>query len=223
MTKANELPKYQQPREKLARYGVAKLADHELLAILLGTGFKGVNVIELSKRITKVIAENKDKGLTLEKLETVKGLGKVKASQVISVLELGRRMYGALPEKEFTPQVAFDECKDIRESKKEHFVVFYLDSRNAMIAREIVTVGVLDSSLVHAREVFEPALRHSAHSIVLAHNHPSGDPEPSQEDIEITKMLIHAGKLLDIRVVDHVIITKKDWKSLRLSVADSFF
>lgn len=108
-----------------------------------------------------------------------------------------------------TPQDVWEQMADIRSSKKEHFVVFYLDIRNQEIKREIISVGTLNESLVHPREVFEGAIKHNAAAIIVAHNHPSGTIEPSQDDIEITKRLVHAGKLLDIRVLSHVIVTSQ--------------
>ena len=113
-----------------------------------------------------------------------------------------------------SPRDVWERMEDIRGSKKEHFVVFYLDSRNQEIQREIISVGTLNESLVHPREVFEGAIKNNASSIILAHNHPSGDLGPSQADIEITKKLIHAGKILDIRIISHVVVTKDTWKEL---------
>ena len=107
--------------------------------------------------------------------------------------------------------------EDIRGSKKEHFVVFYLDSRNQEIQREIISVGTLNESLVHPREVFEGAIKNNASSIIIAHNHPSGDLEPSQADVEITKKLIHAGKILDIKILSHVIVIKDKWNELNIN------
>src|SRR3989338_9520751 len=174
--------------------------------------------MELSKRILTSL----DKDSTVEKLKAVKGLGSAKASKIIAMLELGRRLFGPTIGSELTPEKVYEECGDVRNSRKEHFVVFYLDSRNVSMAREIISVGLIDSSLVHPREVFEPALRYAASSIVIAHNHPTGNVEPSTEDIEITKKLIHAGKLLDIRIQDHVIVSKAGWMSLRASREEIF-
>jgi DNA repair protein RadC len=114
-----------------------------------------------------------------------------------------------------SPQEVWKSLTDIRDNKKEHFVVFYLDSRNKEIAREVISVGTLSDSLVHPREVFEPAIKHSTAQIILAHNHPSGDPAPSPEDIEITHRIVEAGKILGIEVLDHVIVTKDSFMSLK--------
>ena len=210
-----DLPKIDMPREKLEKYGPEKLLDHELLAILLGSGIKGLNVLELSKKILKTISKIGIDKVVLKDLLEIKGLGKAKASEIISCFELGRRV---LKDKKtsilLSPKDVWERMSDIRASKKEHFVVFYLDSRNQEIQREIISIGTLNESLVHPREVFELAVKNNAASIILAHNHPSGNPEPSQADIEITKKLIHAGKILDINVVEHIIVTEKMFSSI---------
>jgi len=202
-----DLPKADLPREKLEKYGQEKLRDHELLAILLGSGIKGLNVLELSKKILRVVTEVGVDKISFRDLIEIKGLGKAKASEVIAAFELGRRMLkGKKTSILLSPKDVWERMSDICRSKKEHFVIFYLDSRSQEIQREIISVGTLNESLVHPREVFESAIKHNAASIILAHNHPSGSIEPSIADIEITKKLVQAGKILDIRVVDHVIV-----------------
>jgi DNA repair protein RadC len=114
-----------------------------------------------------------------------------------------------------SPQDVWDQLKDIRDNKKEHFVIFFLDTRNQEIKREVISVGSLNANLVHPREVFEPAVRHLAAQVILAHNHPAGDPEPSQEDLEITKRLVDAAKILGIEVTDHIIVTKSNFFSFK--------
>lgn len=141
------------------------------------------------------------------------GLGKIKAGLVLAALEYGKRSFSKAPETVVTPEKVFELCADIRNSKREHFLAFYLNSRNTLIAREIISVGTLDTSLVHPREVFEPALRHNAANVIVAHNHPSGDCAPSEEDVLITKRLIQAGSLLGVELVDHVIVSNSTWKS----------
>lgn len=200
------------PRERLERYGLLKLTDYELLAIVLGSGIQGTNVVQLAKKIVKVVEQVGLENLTLKDLTAIKGLGQVKAMQVISALEFGRRQFVKVPEIIITTEKVFELCADIRASKKEHFVAFYLDSRRALIDREIISVGTLNFSVVHPREVFEPALRHSAAAIIVAHNHPSGDSTPSPEDIAVTKRLKDAADLLGIYLVDHIIVTKDSWR-----------
>lgn len=208
MTKLKDLSKIEMPRERLERYGLPKLTDYELLAIVLGSGIQGTNVVQLAKKIVKVVEQVGLENLTLKDLMAIKGLGQVKAMQVISALEFGRRQFVKVPEIIITTEKVFELCTDIRTSKKEHFVAFYLDSRKALIAREVISVGTLNFSVVHPREVFEPALRHSAAAFIVAHNHPSGDPTPSPEDIAVTKRLKDAADLLGVHLLDHVIVTR---------------
>jgi DNA repair protein RadC len=213
MPKVKELPKYDQPREKLARYGVTRLSEEELLAILLGSGIKGVNVVQLANKIQKVVEEKKD-AITINDLRVIKGLGKVKSGVVLAALEYGKRNAAAVPDIKVDIEKVFELCSDIRALKREHLAAFYLNSRDFLIAREIISIGILDATLVHAREVFEPALRHNAAKVILAHNHPSGIIEPSEDDVDVTKNLVHAGKIFGIRVVDHLIVTKNQKRSI---------
>lgn len=210
--KIKDLQKHDRPREKLERYGVRRLSEQELLALLLGSGIKGVNVVQLANKIQKLVEKEKEE-ITLEKLLEIKGLGTVKAGIVLAALEYGKRNFSKSPEVIITPEKVFELCSDIRDSRREHFVAFYLNSRNSLISREIISVGTLDVSVVHPREVFEPALRHSAAGVIVAHNHPSGDCDPSGDDISITKRLRQAGELMGIELFDHVIISNKTWRS----------
>ncbi len=208
MLKIKDIPKIERPREKLEKYGPGKLSDAELLAILLRTGTKELNVLKLSQKILQKFEKEKIVDLKIDELKAIHGLGSAKACEIIACFELGKRM---LKDKKsailLSPKDVWERMEDIRGSKKEHFVVFYLDSRNQEIKREIISIGTLNESLVHPREVFESAIKNNASSIIIAHNHPSGDLEPSQADIEITKKLIHAGKILDIKINDHVIVS----------------
>ena len=211
-----ELPKVERPREKLMQYGPEKLSNSELLAILLRSGKKGENVVELANKILKRFSKDELPNLTFNDLKDYSGLGPAKACEIIACFELGKRL---LKDKKaeiyLKPKEIWEELKDLRDHKKEHFVIFYLDSRNQEIKREIISVGSLNANLVHPREVFEPAVRHLAAQIILAHNHPSGDPEPSEDDLEITKRLTESGKILGIEVVDHIIITKTGFISFK--------
>lgn len=209
------LPSIDLPREKLEKYGADKLKDSELLAILLGVGTKGTNVIELAK---KILAKWKDKGLgnaTMQELSEVHGIGKAKASEIVACFELGKRL---LKDKQtsivLSPKDVWERMEDVRNSRKEHFVVFYLDSRSQEIKREIISIGTLNESLVHPREIFESAVKNNVASIIVAHNHPSGSLEASQDDIEITKKLMHASKIMDISLIDHVIVTSAGYVSI---------
>ncbi|MDP3795260.1 MAG: DNA repair protein RadC [Candidatus Sungbacteria bacterium] len=214
--KIKDLPKVDRPREKLEKYGPERLSDSELLAILLRTGSEGINVVELSGKILRKFSGVGLAKASAKELKNTFGLGSAKACEIVACYELGRRH---LRNKQsvllLSPKDVWDELKDIRDHKKEHFVIFFLDSRNQEIKREIISVGSLNANLVHPREVFEPAVRHLAAQVVIAHNHPSGDPKPSNADLEITKRLAEAGKLMGIEVMDHIIVTKSSHFSFR--------
>lgn len=216
MAKIKDLPKIERPREKLEKYGPEKLSDSELLAILLRTGTKGINVVELANRILKKFPNSGIAKAEFKELKNTFGLGKTKACGIVACFELGRRMLkGKKAILVMSPKDIWNELKDIRESKKENFIVFYLDTRNQEIQREIISVGTLNANLVHPREVFEPAVKNLAAQIIVAHNHPSGDPEPSEDDLTINKKLVEAGKILGIELLDHIIVAQKKYISLK--------
>src|SRR3989344_2910880 len=213
--KIKDLPKVDLPREKLAKYGSEKLKDHELLALLLGSGIKGLNVLELSKKILGTIKKIGIKKIVLKDLLEIKGLGKAKASQVFAVLELGKRLNNENKPQIISAGDVWNFCADIRSMQREHFVAFYLDTQNCLIERQTISIGTLNSSLVHPREVFEPALSFHAASIIVAHNHPSGKLEPSAEDREVTKRLVEAAKIIGIDLLDHIILAKSGYLSFQ--------
>lgn len=214
--KIKDLPKIERPRERLEKYGPEKLSNPELLAILLRVGGKGINVVEMSKKILKKFSNNKLAEANFKELKNSFGLGPAKACEIIACFELGRRLLkGKKSALLLSPQDVWRELKDIRENKKEHFVIFFLDARNQEIKREIISIGSLNASLVHPREVFEPAVSSLAAQIIIAHNHPSGNSDPSEDDLEITKRLVKAGKILGIEVVDHIIVAQNKFISLK--------
>lgn len=214
MVKIKDIPRLERPREKLQKYGPGKLSNSELLAILLGSGTKGINVIELANKILKKFGADKIANSSFNDLEKFFGLGQAKACILVACFELGKRL---LKDKKsvliLSPEMAWQELKDIRDHKKEHFVVFYLDARHQIIKKDIISIGSLNASLVHPREVFEPAVKNLAAQIIIAHNHPSGETEPSENDIEITRRLVEAGKILGIEIIDHIIVTKNSFLS----------
>lgn len=211
-----ELPRLSRPREKLSHYGPEKLSNSELLGILLRTGMTGVTAVELAERMLHRYSGKLLPGMKVSELRDCLGIGPAKACEIVACFELGRRL---LKEKVaalcLSPEAVWQEMKDIRDNKKEHAVVFYLDAKHQEIKREIISVGILTSTLVHPREVFESAVRHSAAQIILSHNHPSGSLEPSNDDIRLTKRLASAGQILGITLLDHVIVTNTSYVSLR--------
>jgi len=211
MPKIKDIPKVDRPREKLIKYGPKFLKDYELLAILLGTGTKGKNVLEVAQNILSNYSKKKLLGLDFTQLKKINGIGPAKATQILAAFEFAGRVLevdssSILPivqtTKDIVAQISF-----LREHKKENFVVLYLNSRNELLNKETISVGTLNASLVHPREVFEPATRIFAAQIILAHNHPSGDSAPSEDDLNLTKRMVESGKILGIEVIDHVIIS----------------
>ena len=207
-----EIPLNDRPREKMAANGAAVLTDAELIAILLRTGTAEKSAIDIASEMTadgglyKRLA-----GITrLNELTNIKGLGQAKAATVLAALEIGRRIASAKPIEKIhfsCPQDVADFLMPrLRYAAKEQFVVILLNGKNKVIGTEVVSEGSLSSSIVHPREVFAPAMLHHAAAIMVAHNHPSGDPKPSFEDEEVTRMLSCSGKVLGIPMIDHVII-----------------
>ncbi len=210
-----ELPEVDRPREKLVKYGPGKLSDAELLSILLRTGKVGLNVIELAKKILKKFGDELPY-TAFSKLRKTSGIGKVKACEIIACFELGKRLLkGKKTQICMSPTDIWNSLIDLRARKKEYFVIFYFDTQNQEIKRKVISVGTLNANLVHPREVFEPAVRNLAAQIIIAHNHPSGNLKPSDDDLKITKKLVSAGKILGIEVIDHIIVTKKSFLSFK--------
>jgi len=217
--KLKELPGIERPREKLIKHGPDVLKNSELLAIILNTGCRGLNVLELSRMIikdygNKAIALEKNVGRLMEALN----LPQVKACQVVATFELGRRFFledkGRIPTIK-GPEDVFKHLSEMKKLQKEHFRGLYLNTRNRLIHDEIISMGTLNLSLIQPREGFRPAIEYSAAALILAHNHPSGDPEPSEDDIKVTRQIAEVGKLMEIDVLDHVIIGEERFVSLR--------
>jgi len=213
-----ELPEFERPREKLTKKGARALKKEELLAIILRTGLKGKNVVEVAEDILEKYGDKKLLDASYEELRNIRGVGPTKAVQILAAIELGSRLFKEKSEKEVyinSSQDVTKETEHIKENKKENFVVLYLDARNKLIYKETVSIGSLNANLVHPREVFEPAVRNLAAQIILAHNHPSGDPEPSEDDLVITKRLVEVGKIMGIEINDHIIVTKNGFFSFK--------
>ena len=216
--KIKDLPKVERPREKLVAKGAENLKDSELLAILLRTGKAGKNVIEIASQILAKYSKKRLLQMSYEDLVKIGGIDSAKATTLLAAFELSKRAMEVndtnLPSindaKDAVAQLA-----DLRDLKKEHFVALYINARNKLIHRDLVSVGTLNANLVHPREVFEPAIARSSVQVIVAHNHPSGDPEPSEDDLVITKKLVDGGKLLGIEVIDHIIITKTGYLSFK--------
>lgn len=217
------------PYEKFEKYGIEALTDTDLLAILLRTGTKDCTVKELAERllkddecVTTPLGAQNLLGLferSYEQLQKIKGIGKVKALQILTIRELSMRIAKArkYPFVKITnPDTIADYFMEaLRHLKEEHFIVVFLDAKCKMTGHEIVSKGSLTASIVHPREVYKLAIMRCAHSIIVLHNHPSGDPMPSSEDVAITKRLKSVGEVIGIPLLDHIIIGDGDYKSLR--------
>jgi len=220
--KIRDLPASARPRERLQELGAGKLSDIELLAVIIGKGVKGEPVLRVAEQLL-----NKFKDLrtianaSVEELSKFKGIGLAKATQIKAGLELGRRvdrqsalrMEKPLVKKPSDIQALLQG--ELRDKDKECFVLIMLDTRSRLIKYKEISAGSLDASIVHPREVFKEAISASAASVILAHNHPSGNPEASDDDIRLTKRLIEAGKIIDINVLDHIIIGAKEPFSMK--------
>lgn len=206
-----DFPKEVQPRERGYRYGIKGLNNAELLAIIIRTGSLKKSALELAQHIlVEKDSLRKIHALSLEELQGFSGVGKVKAITVLAALELGMRMgeekrgsFDVIHSPSDAAQLVMEDMQDL---KKENFRMMALNTKNHVVALETISVGNLNSSIVHPRELFLEAIRHSAAGIILIHNHPSGDTRPSPEDLQLTERIVEAGKLMGIEVLDHIIV-----------------
>ncbi|WP_433751279.1 RadC family protein [Falsibacillus pallidus] len=204
----------------MANNGASSLSNQELLAIILRTGTKNESVIHLANRVlTHFDGFRLLKDASLEEMTAIKGVGEAKAIQIMAAVEIGRRISNLTYDDRYVIRSPEDGANyvmnDMRFLSQEHFVCLYLNTKNQVLHRQTVFVGSLNASIVHPREVFKEAFRRSAASIICAHNHPSGDPSPSREDIEVTKRLAECGKIIGIDILDHLIIGDKKFISLK--------
>jgi len=220
INRIRDIVKDDQPRERLLIEGVSSLSNTELLAVLLRTGTKEESVLALAGRILHHFDGLRMlKDATVEELTNINGIGIAKAAQLIAAFELGRRMV-RIEYKERYSIRSPEDCanymmEEMRFLQQEHFVCLYLNTKNQVMHRQTVFIGSLNASIVHPREVFREAFRRSAASIICLHNHPSGDPAPSREDIEVTKRLAECGKIMGVDLLDHIIIGEHRFVSLK--------
>ena len=213
--KIKDISQEQRPRERLKAGQI--LNDAELLALLLGSGTKGESAIDMGNRLLSENGLDKLNSLSIQELMKIKGIGLAKASRLVAAFELSKRVSsGRICEKivKNPSDIASHYIEKLRDLKKEHFIAVFLDSKNKIIKDEIISIGTLNSSLVHPREVFKEAIKCSANSVILVHNHPSGSVEPSDEDYRVNKVLVETGNLVGIKVLDHLIVGEGKWKNL---------
>lgn len=202
------------PRERMKQLGSHVLTDAEVLAIILQKGTRGENVIDMSNRLIAKYGLDKLSSCSIDELKEIKGIGEAKALQIKAIFELSKRVKaGKICETVLSnsADVAKHYMAKLGDKKKEYFIAVFLDSKNKIISDKVISIGTLNASLVHPREVFKEAMKVSANSIILVHNHPSGDPEPSEEDKIVTKKLRKVGDTIGMPLLDHLIITKREY------------
>ena len=215
-----EMPKDERPRERLVSQGVQALSNEELLAILLRTGSQESSVIELSKKVLYHLNGLEDlKNMTVQELLTIKGIKLAKATTLIAAIELGRRLSRQVKVSKYKIQSAFDIYElvksEIAHLEQENFVVIYLNVKGEVIAKETIFIGTINQTLIHPREIFKPAIKLAASAVVFCHNHPTGDATPSNADLEATNKLMEASSIVGIDLVDHVIIGRDEYYSIK--------
>jgi DNA repair protein RadC len=215
-----DVPERERPRERLIKEGARALTNQEILAILLRSGTKQESVLQVAQRlIAKFDGLLLLKEAAIEELCTIKGIGKAKAVELSAAIELGRRIHSLQPEERYVIRSPEDVSnyvmEDMRFLQQEHFDCLYLNTKNQVLHRKTVFIGSLNASICHPREIFKEAIKRSAASVICLHNHPSGDPAPSREDIDVTKRLAESGKVLGIELLDHIIIGDRRFISLK--------
>lgn len=215
-----DYPLQERPRERLLLDGPDTLSNYELLAILLRTGTKQMSAIQLSHHILQHFEGLRHlKDASIGELKEINGIGPAKAVELIAAIEIGKRISRLQFEERYTIRSPEDGARylmdELRFLHQEHFVCLYLNTKNQVLHKKTVFIGSLNTSIVHPREVFKEGLKRSCASIICFHNHPSGDPAPSREDIEVTKRLVECGKMLGIEVLDHIIIGDQKYVSLK--------
>ncbi|MCI0130924.1 MULTISPECIES: DNA repair protein RadC [unclassified Vagococcus] len=208
------------PRERLLQYGSEVLSNEELLAIVLQSGNKSIPVMQLAENILKEVDGLYGlKTVKIEELMNLNGIGTVKAIQIKAIVELGKRLalstqekYGKIYSSQQIGERLIEEMKDLTQ---EHFMVFYLNAKNEIIKKETIFIGTLNQSIAHPREIFHLAVRYSASRLILVHNHPSGNPEPSDQDEIFTERLVSCGKMMGMEILDHIIVGESGYVSFR--------
>ncbi|MBW2738824.1 MAG: DNA repair protein RadC [Deltaproteobacteria bacterium] len=214
MKNIKDLPAHNRPREKLKERGASALTDEEVVAAILGRGVEGQSLVTISKNVAKLIRKHRE-DLSVEHLTAVRGMGLAKAAQILSAFELARRHLIKDTVKITGAQDVIPLLADIADKKQEHFVCISLNGAHEVIKKRIVTIGLVDRSQVHPREVYADVISDRAAAVIFAHNHPSGDLKPSNSDLKIHEQLTEAGKILGLRILDHIIVTQKGYFSFQ--------
>ena len=213
------MPESEKPRERLMTYGVGSLSNEELLAILLRTGVKNISVKTVAMNVLKEISTLRDlDSISINKLANVKGVGEIKAMSILAALELGKRVYLNTGEKRKVKVMGTDIIYELFKNeflyeKQEKVIAIYLNIKNEIIAHKTIFIGTLNASTTHPRDIYREALNLSAASLIIIHNHPSGDPTPSENDIKFTKQIEETGKIMSIPLIDHIIFGNNSFSS----------
>ncbi len=215
-----DLPEAERPRERMERLGPEALSNRDLLAVLLRTGTRRASALQVADELMVRFPSIRELAeASVEELATVRGIGRAKAIHILAALELAKRLQDhRVSELDLisSPGDAADiVMEDMRRLDREHFVILMLNTKHRVMAKKVVSIGHLNASLVHPRELFKDVIRRSSAAVILVHNHPSGDPTPSEEDLAVTRRLAEAGKLLGISVLDHIIVGEHRYVSLR--------
>src|SRR5258706_1786329 len=209
-------PKTARPRERLDALGISNLTEVELLAIILSSGTKKKNVVSVAKEVLKKFPLRALLTISLSELAKVDGIGKVKGGKILAGIELGKRALSTTSfHQVLTPKEVLHEVKDICTKSQEHLLALYLNARHELLQKQTISVGSLNQAIIEPRDIFSYALLLPSPFIILVHNHPSGDPTASEADIRFTKRLVEAGNLLGIKIIDHIVVTAKDYSSFR--------
>jgi DNA repair protein RadC len=206
----------QRPRELLKELGIDALSLEDVVCLILGSGSHGVDVRTCAQAIVAVLHRPR---VTLSDLTAIQGVGLARASAIYAALHMPEKIRQAQQEVPVLscPDELYSACQDIVHKNQEHLLVFYLSSHSTVLRRETITIGTATASLIHPREVFRPAIRHNATAVAVAHNHPSGSLKPSDADLEVTRQLFQAGRILGIEVVDHLICSTRGYTSLKMA------
>lgn len=210
------LPNFMKPREKMVEYGVGALTTPELIALILGSGTKTENVLHLSQRLTRNYCSLKDfSSASFQNLTKINGIGPIKASQILATFEIGKRVHQPSTQKMIlTPEDVYAETIHLANAHREKLFCLYLDARHQLLKKQLICMGSLNQMVIEPRDVFADALKIPCLGIILVHNHPSGNPEPSEDDLNFTKKIQKAGELLGIQLIDHLIIAQNQYLSL---------
>jgi DNA repair protein RadC len=213
-----DIPHVDRPRERLIKLGPDALRDSELLAVIIGSGTRGYNALRVAQKLLKKYSGQELCKATVKELQSNQGVGEARACQLTAAFEFSRRFLLQDDGETViirTPSDVYKATYELRKAKKEYLLALYLNARNRLIKKEIISIGSLNANIVHPREVFEPAVAVAAASLILVHNHPSGQPDPSDDDISLTKRLVLAGEIMGIEILDHIIVGEKDFVSIK--------